>query len=313
MRTTRRELLGLGAGLGAALTFPRAALTRPRSAPARRAGDPLFRISLAQWSLHRRLRAGELAPLDFPAFARGEFGVEAVEYVNQFFPDKAGDFRWLEDLRARCEQAGVRSLLIMIDAEGDLAEPDDAARREAVENHFRWIAAAAFLGCHSLRVNASGSGSWEDQAARMTDSLRRLGDFADPYGIDVIVENHGGPSASGKWLSDVVRRAAHPRVGTLPDFGNFRIAAGEEYDRYQGTRELMPWARGVSAKSYAFDERGEETTIDYHRMLRLVVEAGYRGHVGIEYEGEAHSELDGVRLTQRLLERVCEELAAEAR
>jgi sugar phosphate isomerase/epimerase len=309
MRTTRRELLALGAGLGAALPRPRA-VPESRAHPAE---DPLFRISLAQWSLHRRIRARELDPLDFPSFARGEFGIDAVEYVNQFFPDAAGDFRWLGELRERCERAGVRSLLIMIDAEGDLADADDEARRKAVENHFRWTAAAGFLGCHSLRVNASGSGSWEEQAARLTDSLRRLGDFAEPYGVDVIVENHGGPSASGKWLSEVMRRAAHPRVGTLPDFGNFRIAEGEEYDRYEGTRELLPWARGVSAKSYAFDERGEETTIDYRRMLRLVVDSGYRGHLGIEYEGEAHSEVDGVRLTQRLLERVRTELAAEAR
>jgi sugar phosphate isomerase/epimerase len=308
MRTTRRELLVLGAGLGAGLGPPRSQ-PAPGPTPAR-SEEPLFRISLAQWSFHRKLKAKELDPLDFPALAQDEFGIQAVEYVNAFFPDKAGDFRWLGELRARCDRAGVRSQLIMIDSEGDLAQPDDEGRRRAVDNHFRWIAAAGFLGCHSLRVNAAGALDWEQGAAHAADSLRRLGDQGERYGIDVIVENHGGLSSNGKWLSAVMRRANHARVGTLPDFGNFRVSITEEYDRYEGTRELMPWARAVSAKSYGFDARGEETTIDYHRMLRIVVEAGYRGHLGIEYEGERHSEVDGVRLTQRLLERVRAELAA---
>ncbi len=309
---SRRELLALGAGLGAALVRPSTASARTPAA-AREARERLFEISLAQWSLHRTIRAGKLAPLDFPRFAREEFDIQAVEYVNQFFPDKAVDFAWLEELRSRAGAAGVKNLLIMIDREGELADAVDDQRRRAIENHFKWIAAAKFLGCHSIRVNAGGADSWEPAKDRAADSLRRLGDLGEEYGIDVIVENHGGLSSNGKWLAEVIQQADHPRVGTLPDFGNFKIAANDWYDRYQGVAQLMPWARGVSAKSHAFDERGEETSTDYHRMLRIVVEAGYRGHVGVEWEGENPGESEGIRLTQRLLERVRTELEEETR
>ncbi len=309
---SRRELLALGAGLGVALVRPSTAWARTLAA-AREARERLFEISLAQWSLHRTIRAGKLGSLDFPRFASEEFGIQAVEYVNQFFPDKAVDFTWLEELRSRAEAANVKSLLIMIDGEGELADAVDGERLRAIEKHFKWIAAAKFLGCHSIRVNAGGADSWEPAKHRAADSLRRLGDLGDEYGIDVIVENHGGLSSNGRWLAEVIQQADHPRVGTLPDFGNFEILESEWYDRYRGVEELMPWARGVSAKSHAFNEQGEETSTDYHRMLRIVVEAGYRGHIGVEWEGENPGESDGIRLTQRLLERVRAELEGKAR
>lgn len=300
---TRRRVLAAGAALAALGT----ALGRlvPRAAAAPPPGDaPWFRISLAEWSLHRALFAGELTHLDFPRRTREEFGLEGCEYVSTFFKDKAGDFAYLRELHARADDAGVRSLLIMVDGEGELGDADDAARRRAVENHHKWIAAAAFLGCHSIRVNAGGPGPREELAARCADSLQRLGAYGDGYGVDVIVENHGGPSSDGAWLAGVMRAAAHPRVGTLPDFGNFTIAEGQAYDRYRGVAELLPFARAVSAKSYDFDAEGDETTIDYARMLGLVKDAGYRGWIGIEYEGGRLSEPDGIRATRALLERL---------
>jgi len=275
--------------------------------------DPLFRISLAEWSLHRKLHAGELDPRDFAPLARREFGLEAVEHVNTFFQDRAVDFAYLADLKQRADDAGVKSLLIMCDAEGELGEADEPARRRAIENHFRWIAAARFLGCHSIRVNAGGQGTPEEVSRRAADSLHRLGEMGERYDVDVIVENHGGYSSNGEWLAATIRAADHPRAGTLPDFGNFRISASEEYDRYRGVAELMPFARGVSAKSHDFDADGNETHTDYRRMLKLVLAAGYRGYVGIEYEGGALPEMEGIRRTQALLERVRDELAAEAR
>jgi sugar phosphate isomerase/epimerase len=270
--------------------------------------EPPFRISLAEWSLHRALWAGQLDNLDFPRVARADYGIDAVEYVNQFFKDRAADRAYLTALRQRCDDHGVRSLLIMCDGEGALGDPDDAARTRAVENHYRWVEAAQFLGCHSIRVNAQSAGTPDEQRSRVADGLRRLTEFGAEHGINVIVENHGGISSNGAWLASVMRAVDHPRCGTLPDFGNFRVSDDEWYDRYQGVAELMPFAKAVSAKSHAFDADGNERNTDYRRMLRIVLDAGYRGYVGIEYEGDELSEPEGILATKRLLERVRTEL-----
>lgn len=275
------------------------------------AEGPLFSISLAQWSLNRRLFDGDLDALEFPAFAQNNFGIAAVEYVNQFFMDKAEDRQWLTELKTRCEDSGVRSVLIMCDREGNLGDPDDAARTTAVENHYKWVEAAKFLGCHSIRVNAGSAGTWEEQRGFATDGLRRLSEFGADYGLNVIVENHGGLSSNGKWLTEVIAGVGLDNCGTLPDFGNFFITRQppEEYDRYVGVGEMMPFAKGVSAKSYGFDENGNETTIDYRRMLGIVLDAGYRGYVGVEWEGMDRSDVEGIRSTQQLLERIRDEVA----
>jgi sugar phosphate isomerase/epimerase len=212
-------------------------------------------------------------------------------------------------VRSRADDLGVRILLIMCDGEGELGHADDAERAKAVENHVKWLEAAKRLGCHSIRVNAGGSGPRAEHAARAADSLRKLGELAAPMDLCVIVENHGGPSSDGAWLAGVVKKAAHPRVGTLPDFGNFRVSETEQYDRYKGVEELMPFAKAVSAKSYDFDDKGDETTIDYLRMMKIVTRAGYHGHLGVEYEGSRLSEKDGIDATVRLLERVRSQLA----
>ncbi|MDX1673694.1 MAG: sugar phosphate isomerase/epimerase family protein [Longimicrobiales bacterium] len=275
--------------------------------------EALFGISLAQWSLHRTLFAGELDTLDFPAAARDRYGLDAVEYVNQFFTDRARDQAWLARLRRAAGDAGVRSLLIMVDGEGALGDPDAAARERAVENHRKWLDAASSLGCHSIRVNARSAGSREEQARLAADGLRRLCEIAEPHELNVLVENHGGLSSDGGWLAGVIERTDHPLAGTLPDFGNFRISEEPEewYDRYRGVRELMPYADAVSAKSHAFSEQGRETATDYTRMMRIVLDAGYRGYVGIEYEGDGLSEHDGILATRDLLRRVRSELAEE--
>jgi sugar phosphate isomerase/epimerase len=296
MRTDRRSLLAAGAGLGGALALGQE--------PAPETPERLFKISLAEWSLHRTIRAGELDPRDFAVLAREQLGLDAVEHVNTFFQERATDFEYLHEMKARADDVGVHSLLVMCDAEGELGDANDAARRKAVENHFRWIAAAAFLGCHSIRVNAGGGGAPDELSKRVADSLHRLAVLADPYGVDVIVENHGGLSSNGAWLARTIRAADHARVGTLPDFGNFRVSASEEYDRYQGVAELMPFARGVSAKAHAFDDAGNERHTDYARMLAIVLDSGYHGYVGIEYEGDDPDELGGIRRTRALLERV---------
>ncbi len=275
------------------------------------AGARLFSISLAEWSLHRTLNAGELTNLDFPRVTREEFGIGAVEYVNSFFKDRAQDRSYLTDLKTRCGDVGVQSVLIMCDGEGALGDPDADARTQAVENHFRWVEAARFLECHSIRVNAQSRGTPEEQRDLAADGLRRLAEFATDFDISVVVENHGGLSSSGAWLSSVMEAVDHPACGTLPDFGNFQMAEGDWYDRYRGVEELMPFAKAVSAKSHVFDEAGNEREMDYFRLLRIVLNAGYRGFVGIEYEGTELDEPAGIRATKALLERVRETLVEE--
>ena len=276
------------------------------------AGDePMFGISLAEWSLHRTLGAGELDHLDFIGVAKNDFGLDAVEYVNSFFFERARDTPYLTEMNARADGEGVRNLLIMCDNEGRLGDPDETARTAAVENHYKWVEAAKFLGCHSIRVNAASEGSWDEQLSLAADGLRRLTEFGAEHDINVIVENHGGLSSNGEWLSSVIAAVNHPRCGTLPDFGNFRISDDEMYDSYEGVAQLMPYAKAVSAKSHDFDEQGNEIELDYLRLMKIVLDAGYRGYVGIEYEGSRLGEMEGTQATKDLLVRVRDELAGQ--
>jgi sugar phosphate isomerase/epimerase len=259
----------------------------------------LFKISLAEWSLHNALFGNKLNHLDFAQQATTEYGIDAVEYVNQFFKDKAKDQKYLAEMKTRSADQDVKNVLIMIDDEGDLGDPDPGRRTTAVERHYPWVEAAKFLGCHSIRVNARSKGSPEEQAKLVTDGLRRLAEFGASVGIGVIVENHGGLSSNGQWLSSIIKAVNLHNCGTLPDFGNFT-----DYDRYKGVQELMPFAKGVSAKSHDFDQQGNETHTDYRRMLKIVLAAGFKGFIGVEYEGSKMSEPDGIRATKALLERV---------
>ena len=288
------------------LSLAGAAAVGADAAPAEAATARKFPISLAQWSLHKALFAKQLDPLDFAKVARNDYGVDGLEYVNQFFKDKATDKAYLTDLKKRASDHGLKNVLIMIDGEGQLGHPEESKRIEAVNNHHKWVDAAKFLGCHSIRVNAYSTGSWDEQRDRAADGLARLTEYGNKQRINIIVENHGGLSSNGKWLSEVMRKVGQKRCGTLPDFGNFRLGPNEEYDRYQGVAEMMPFAKGVSAKSHDFNEAGDEIHTDYVRMMKIVKEAGYAGFVGIEYEGSKLSEPDGIKATKRLLERIRE-------
>ena len=264
-----------------------------------------FKISLAQWSWHRRLRGQQEPKLDNLDFAKEakELGIKAVEYVNQFFKDKAKDTKYLAEMKKRAKDNGVKSLLIMCDGEGNLGDPDAKRRTQAIENHYKWVEAAKFLGCHSVRVNASSKGSYEEQMKLAADGLRRLSEYAADHKLNVIVENHGGLSSNGQWLTSVIKKVNLPNCGTLPDFGNFP----PQIDPYEAVEMLMPFAKSVSAKSYDFDEKGDETKIDYYRMMKIVLDDGYKGFVGIEYEGQKLSENDGILATKKLLEKIREQ------
>jgi L-ribulose-5-phosphate 3-epimerase len=289
------------------LTFSTLAL--PAFARMTAAPEPIFKISLAQWSLHRGLKDGTIDHLDFAAIANREFDIQAIEFVNSFFKDKARDSAYLKEMNLRAADSGVYQNLIMIDGEGALGHPDETERAKAIDNHKRWVEAAKVLECRSIRVNAQSQGTWDEQMDRAADGLARLTQFAEPYGINVIVENHGGYSSNGQWLAGVMKKVGLPTCGTLPDFGNFHLGGGKQYDRYKGVAELMPFAKAVSAKSHDFDAEGNETHTDYRRMMKIVVDAGYHDFVGIEYEGGKLDEFAGIRATKALLEKVRGEMA----
>jgi sugar phosphate isomerase/epimerase len=284
---------------------------------------PDFEISLAQWSLHKSyfggapdwaefgrlleedpdaMLKGEMDPFDFPKVAAG-YGINCIELVNTFYFSKANDMEYWEKFKANCEEAGVTVGLIMCDALGNLGDADPKARMAAVDNHKPWVDVAAFLGAKTIRVNAAGEGSAEEVAANAVDGLSKLGEYGATKGINVVVENHGGISSDGKWLSGVMEKVGMDNVGTLPDFGNFY-----EYDRYQGMEDLMPYAKGVSAKSNVFDAEGNEANMDYLRIMKIVKASGFKGYVGIEYEGAELSEDEGIKATKALLEKVFAEI-----
>lgn len=275
--------------------------------------NSFFEISLAEWSLHKELFSKKITNLDFPVVAKKEFGISAIEYVNAFFKDKAKDTNYLNELLMRCNDNGVKNHLIMCDGEGNLGELDNAKRMQAVENHYKWVEAAKYLGCATIRVNAYGVGTAAEVKTAAIDGLGRLGEFASKVGINVIVENHGGYSSDGSWLSGVMKEVGKKNVGTLPDFNNFCLTRQgnkciEEYDRYKGTLEMMPYAKAVSAKSLDFDAQGNCIETDYVKMLKIVKNAGFKGYVGIEYEGEKVGEYEGIKKTKALLERVRAEI-----
>jgi len=289
-----------------------------------------FQISLAQWSLHRtyfggaiedwqehnrllmespdEVLKGDLDPMDFPKVAAG-YGIQCIELVNTFYYSKATDMDYWTEFKKRCNEAGVIVGLIMCDALGNLGDSDPEARLQAVKNHHPWVDVAAFLGAKSIRVNAAGSGTADELAANALDGLTMLGEYGASKGINILVENHGGYSSDGKWLSGVLKKVGMDNVGTLPDFDNFCIertpeGCTNEYDRYQGMTDLMPYAKGVSAKSHEFDANGDELDSDFLKIMQIVKKSGFKGYVGIEYEGNQLSEDAGIKATKALLEKV---------
>ena len=311
MNNTRRQFIkkSLTASAGAVL------LTKNASLFASFHKGNRYKISLAEWSLHKALFSGEISNLDFPVFTKKEFGIDAVEYVSTFF-NGTGKL-YVNELHQLTNDNGITNVLIMIDGEGNLGDLYEPKRIQAVERHYKWIDTAKILGCHSIRVNARGEGSEQEVSAAAIDGLGRLTEYGEKAGINVIVENHGGYSSNGKWLSDVISGVNNTYCGALPDFGNFCIKSEyvkgkwncvDEYDRYKGVQELMPFAKGVSAKSHNFDENGNETNTDFNKMIQIVKESGYEGFIGIEYEGNKLSEKDGIIATRKLLEKIFDEL-----
>lgn len=280
-----------------------------------------FQISLAEWSLNKAIFSSKISNLDFPAIAKNDFGIEIIEFVNtcffsegKTFQENGANTNYLKELLMRCNDNGVKNHLIMCDREGNLGDADAKKRQIAVENHYKWVEAAKYLGCETIRVNAAGEGNAGEVTKNAVDGLSKLCEFAETMNINVIVENHGSYSSDGKWLANVIKQVNHENCGTLPDFGNFCMEyeiAGDwhskclkEYDKYLGMEELMPFAKGVSAKAMRFLPDGTEADIDFERMFKIVKNSGFKGIVGIEYEGEQMSEYEGIMATLALLNKI---------
>ena len=271
------------------------------------------KISLAQWSLHRSIQKGLVKAQDFASIAHDTYQVNAVEYVNAFYEKEAGDPKFWNEMKGRAGNAGVESLLIMVDNEGELGAPDRNKRIKAVQNHLKWLEAAQILGCHSIRVNAFGSGQRPELKSALIDGLGSLAEEGSKLKINVLIENHGLHTSDASFVTEIIKEVNNDFLGTLPDFGNWCLNkewgstqggnCKDSYDPYKGVEEMLPFAKGVSAKTYDFDSDGNETTIDYYKMMKMIRATGFDGYVGIEYEGSKFSEEEGIKATKKLIER----------
>lgn len=296
----RRTFIKLGTATAGALSL------NPVSVVLAAPANPTFQISLAQWSLNRALFAKQLDNLDFPRVARRDYGIDCVEFVDQFFADKSTDQKYLRELKKRLKGEGVKAGLIMLDTNGELGASDQAAREKAVEKTIAWIDAAKFLGCRTVRINAHGAKDPDELRRHMTESCGRLADYAGRLDLNLAIENHGGHSSDPKWLVSLMQAVNHPRFGTLPDFGNFEPGT----DRYDAVEAFMPYAKAVSAKAIRFSPEGEVVETDFRRIMRIVRDGGYHSYMGVECEAEGKvEESAAIKMTRDLLLRIREEHA----
>jgi sugar phosphate isomerase/epimerase len=283
--------------------------------------EPFFKLSLAQWSIHKMIKDDKVDPYTFAEKAKN-WGFTGLEYVSQLYNPELSDADYSDEAmaafvsksNAEAKKHGMDNVLIMIDGQGNLAVNDEEERNETVEKHKKWVDAAAAMGCHAIRVNLSGSMIPEEWIPSAVDGLTKLCTYAKTKNINVLVENHGGLSSNGALHAEVMKAVKLDNCGTLPDFGNFCITRNEDwsckeaYDKYKGMAELMPYAKAVSAKSNDFNDDGSAIGIDYSRMMKMVKEAGYTGYIGVEYEGSILGEEAGIIATKNLMLKVAKEL-----
>jgi sugar phosphate isomerase/epimerase len=297
-----------------------------------------FETSLAEWSFAGDLMSGKMSNMEFPSRAKNECGIDVVEYVSSFFNEQHTRAKYLRELKQRCDDLGVKSNLIMVDG-GNIAALNKAEREMAVEEHFAWVDAAKFLGCNTIRVNlgdvkkiltSEPDDPAQAAAAAAVEGYRELLEYASTENINVVVENHFGNSTDADWLVGIIQAVNMSNAGLLPDFGNFcaqrtipetndwkgimKTQCIKKFDRYEGVRKMMPYAKGVSAKSHRFDATGNDTGTDYFKMFSIIREFDINGFVGIEYAGsfgKIHDPestdlpaVDGILATKKLLDQV---------
>lgn len=277
------------------------------------ATGPFFKLSLAQWSLHRTFNDDGVDPFKFAEMAKAN-GFEGLEYVNHIYEKQIETLGFdlvIDSLKTLSEKHGIHNVLIMIDGEGDLADPSEAVRNTAVENHKKWVDAAQKLGCHAIRVNTFGTNDPELWVPAVVDGLKKLSAYAATKNINVLCENHGWLSSNVPVLMQAIEEVNMENCGTLPDFGNWCVKrkdgaqwgdCEEVYpDKYEGIKTLLTKAKAVSAKAYDFDADGNETTLDFPRIIQMVKNSGYTGYIGVEYEGDRLSEKEGIIAIKDLL------------
>ena len=288
----RRRFMATAGALGISAILPSPVFAKPRR--------NWFEISVAQWSFQRQFYSGEMKTENFPQYAADKLGIYGIDFLSDFMLNIYRNPSVLKNIKIRSDDLGVKNVMIMCHKEGRIGNKDSVTREKVIDTHKHWVEAAHHLGCKSIRVNARSGGSRQEQLDLVTDSLSRLSLFAKDFDVNIIVENLWGSDYSHKatFIADVMRAVNMPNCGTLPDLNNFRYD-----DPYKSTEIIMPWAKAVSAKSLDFDPQGREKYIDYQRMMRIVYASGFRGHIGIEWEGCKKAPLEGVLLTKALLEK----------
>ena len=300
----RRRILKLGVASGLAwVASPRTQVLGDLSNPPRVVAPDWLTLAVQQYSFNRQLRSGEMNILDFPKTVVEGTGIKALEYFNGHIEDKMKDTAFFKQLRKRSNDLGAVNTMMLCRSKNAVDSPDAKIRKLAIEGYRPWLEATRVLGGKYIRVDTRHKGEAEKQKGFAVAGLRSLCKVADEYEMGILVENHGNHSGNGAWLADVMKKVDLANCGTLPDFQNFK-----EYDPYQGVAEMMPWAKILCAKSKSFDDNGDEENVDYRKMLKIAKAAGFRGYIGIEFEGHGIDPVVGINSTKQLIQKVMREL-----
>ncbi|MDA7903822.1 sugar phosphate isomerase/epimerase [Mariniblastus sp.] len=300
----RRRILKLGVASGLAwVASPRTQVLGDLSNPPRVVAPDWLTLAVQQYSFNRQLRSGEMNILDFPKTVVEGTGIKALEYFNGHIEEKMKDTAFFKQLRKRSDDLGAVNTMMLCRSKNAVDSPDAKIRKLAIEGYRPWLEATRVLGGKYIRVDTRHKGEAEKQKGFAVAGLRSLCKVADEYEMGILVENHGNHSGNGAWLADVMKKVDLANCGTLPDFQNFK-----EYDPYQGVAEMMPWAKILCAKSKSFDDNGDEENVDYRKMLKIAKAAGFRGYIGIEFEGHGIDPVVGINSTKQLIQKVMREL-----
>ena len=265
-------------------------------------------IGLQMYSFAPLIMQGKFDLLGFPDLVKNTYGINGAEYWSIPFMGRENDKDFLNDLKRRSDDIGVDNLIILVDdidiktmqSGPSLASSNKNDRDTAIDYHKKWVDVAKNIGCHSIRINLRSEEENDQKILEnSSESISKLIEFSKQDNISIVIENHGGITGDADWLVSLMKNVDSKHLGTLPDFGtyNFCIKRGnlnfqslsenceDQYDKYLGVKKLMPYAKGVSAKSHEFDKDGEELSTNYSRMIKIISESNYKGYITIEYEG----------------------------